>query len=126
MYPPPAGLLLSKVNTTLTVRMLRQAQKRDRRFVPLYRLKSGAVEPKEKPPRTAEMVVEVVEQHMVLASTSLEKYLIPDSSLPNLQSRGIVVNPLVQDTDERVPLNVAHQGSGLRRRVGNAPKSVRF
>ena len=49
---------------------------------------------------------------MVLASTSLEKYLIPDSSLPNLQSRGIVVNPLVQDTDEHVPVNVA-QGEPL-------------
>ena len=88
-----AGLLLSKVNTTLTVHnvMLRQAQKRDRRFVPLYRLKSGTIEPNETPPRTAEKVVEVVEQQMVLASTTLEKYLIPDSSLPNLQSRGIVV-----------------------------------
>jgi hypothetical protein len=98
-----AGLLLSKVNSTLTVHMLRQAQKRDRRFVPLYRLKSGAIEPKEKPPRTAEMVVEVVEQNMVLASTTLEKYLIPDSSLPNLQSRGIIVNPLVQEADQQVP-----------------------
>ena len=87
--------------------MLRQAQKRDRRFVPLYRMKSGAIEPKEKPPRTAEMVVEVVEQHMVLASTTLEQYLIPDSSLPNLQSRGIVVNPLIQDTDDHAPLTVA-------------------
>ena len=99
--PSVMGYCTTKVNTTLTVHnvMLRQAQKRDRRFVPLYRLKSGAIEPKEKPPRTAEMVVEVVEQHMVLASTTLEKYLIPDSSLPNLQSRGIVVNPLVQDAD---------------------------
>ena len=31
-----AGLLLSKVNTTFTVHILRQAQKRDGRFVPLY------------------------------------------------------------------------------------------
>ena len=68
-------------------------------------LKSGAIEPKEKPPRTAEMVVEVVEQNMVLASTTLEKYLIPDSSLPNLQSRGIIVNPLVQDDEQQVPYN---------------------
>ena len=39
---------------------------------------------------------------MVLASTTLDKYLIPDSSLPNLQSRGIVVNPLVQSTYKHV------------------------
>ena len=105
-----AGLLISKVNTTLTVHMIQQAQKR--RFVPLYRLKSGAVEPKEKPPGTAEMAMEVVEQHMVLASTMLEKCLIPDSSLPNLQSRGIIVNPLVQDTDEHVTMKVG-QGEPL-------------
>ena len=102
-----AGLLLSKVGTALTVHMLRQAQKRDQRFVLLYRMKSGAIEPKEKPPCTAEMVVKVVEQHMVLASTSLEKYLIPDSSLCNLQSRGIMVNPLIQDNDDHTPLAVA-------------------
>ena len=37
---------------------------------------------------------------MVLASTTLEKYLIPDSSLPNLQSQGIIVNPLVQSDEQ--------------------------
>ena len=67
--------------------MLRKAQKRDRRFVPLYRLQSGAAEPNQKSPRTTEMVVEVVEQQMVLASTTLKKYLKPGSSLPNLRSR---------------------------------------
>ena len=48
------------------------------------------------------MVVEVVEQQMVLASTALEKYLIPDSSLPNLQSRGsgIIMSPLVQSDEQ--------------------------
>ena len=96
-----AGTIMNKIGVELTVHSYRQAMRRDRRFVPLYTLKNGKIEPKEKPPQSASPVVVLIPQTKVLASTRLEKYMIPDAALPALQSRGVIVNPLTVD-DESV------------------------
>ena len=78
--------------------------------MPLYRLKSGKIEPKEKSPATATKVIEVIGQDKVIASTTLEKYRIPESALPNLQSCGIVLHgSATASTQETVVHPVVHE-----------------
>ena len=75
----------------------RQAAKQEHRLVPLYRIK-GKVEPKENGPE-ANMVTEHINQSQIMATSPVEKFLIPKAVLPALRSRGVMMSPiLIHDT----------------------------
>ena len=71
----------------------RQAAKTEHRFVPFYRIK-GTVEPKETGPE-ANMVTEQINQSQILATSPVEKLLVPKAAVPALRSRGVVMSPIL-------------------------------
>ena len=73
-----AGVVVTSAGPMLTIHLHQQAQKQERKFTPLYKLKSGAVEPKEKPPASAAAVVKQVSRDKVIATTPLCKFRVTD------------------------------------------------
>ena len=91
-----AGTILECNGGEFDVHLHQQAKKQDRRFTPLYRLKTGAVEAKEKRPGSAEKMIVRIHWDSIIATTPIAKFRITDQGLPALKSRGVVVNPVVQ------------------------------
>ena len=92
-----ASTIPDKEGANLTVHVNRQAAKQEHRVVPLYRIK-GKVEPKENGPE-ANMVTEHINQSQVLATSPVEKFLIPKAALPALRSRGVIMSPILINDD---------------------------
>ena len=66
--------------------------------MPLYRSKAGKIEAKENDP-AANRVIEMITQAQVLATTEVETFLVPKSSIAALRSRGVVMSPIALETE---------------------------
>ena len=89
-----SGIITKRIGPDLMVHVHRQANKKDRRFVPLYTLSGSSTPvPKEKPPKSATRCMIVVAPSSVLGTTDLTNFAISEQALPGLQSRGIVIIP---------------------------------
>ena len=95
-----AGTILDKEGVNLTVHANRQAANNVHRFVPLYHVK-GKVEANESGTE-ATMVTEHINQSQILATTPVEKFLVPKAALSALRSRGVVMSPILIDDDQTV------------------------
>ena len=95
-----AGTILDNEGVNLIVHAIRQAANKVHRFVPLYRVK-GKVEAKESGTE-ATMVTEHVNQSQILATTPVEKFLVPKAALSALRSRGVIMSPILIDDEHTV------------------------
>ena len=79
-----SGTILDVDGVELQEHSTVQANKKEHGFVPLYTNSKGNPVPKEKPPENAKPMVQCVAQSQVLATSPLEKFLVPKSALSAL------------------------------------------
>lgn len=93
-----SGTITKKIDLDFMVHLHQQANVKEKRFLPLYIRKGNdsTPKPREKVTKNDSPVIELVSQAKVLASTLLEKHYIPETALPGLRSRGVMMMPLLR------------------------------
>jgi len=98
-----SGNIIDADGVELQVHATVQASKKEHRFVPLYINSKGDKVPKEKPHAKFPPCIYCVNQSQILATASIEKFLVPKSALLSLRSRGVVMSPITVHIDDTRP-----------------------